>query len=70
MIDIEIGYKDTQTKRENLCILSSLASMIHNIHLGQTPFLRTLAMMRIRVGLQHVLNDPVGLIYSIYFTQY
>ena len=35
-------------------------------------------MMRMRVGLQHVLNDPVGLIYTpvllslicMYFTQY
>ena len=35
-------------------------------------------MMRLRVGLQHVLNDPVGLIYTpvifsligMYFTQY
>ena len=35
-------------------------------------------MMRVRVGLQHVLNDPVGLVYTsvifsligMYFTQY
>ena len=35
-------------------------------------------MMRLRVGLQHVLNDPVGLVYTLvifslicmYFTQY
>ena len=35
-------------------------------------------MMRIRVGLHHVLNDPVGLVYTseifsliyMYFTQY
>ena len=52
------------TKSESSCRLSGLASMIHNIYLWRTPFLRTLVMMRMRVGLHHVLNDPVGLIYT------
>ena len=72
------GYKDTQKKRESSCRLSGLASMIHNVYLWRTPSLRMLVMMHMRVGLQHLLNDPVGLIYTpellslicMYFTQY
>ena len=44
--------------------ISGLASIIHNIYLWRTLFLRTLVMMRMRVGLKHVLNDPVSLIYT------
>ena len=38
--------------------------MIHNIYLWRTPFLKMLVMMRMQVGLQHELNDPVGSVYT------
>ena len=78
VIDVK-RFQGYTKKRESSCRLglSGLASMIHNIYLCRTYFLRTLVMMRMRVSLQHVLNDPVGLIYtpvllsliSMYFTQ-
>ena len=77
MIDVERLQGYTK-KRESSCRLSGLASMIHNIYLCRTSSLMTLVMMRMRVGPQHLLNDPVGLIYTpvllslicMYFTQY